>query len=118
MRKYTANYSYTNPNFVIQNLVTNKKNNELIPTLYVLKNILQRGFPTMMSKYLQKQLQLEDYHNSSIFKKRFLFIDCETPVWHDTIKGDENKEFPPTKIKFEGKEIKTHNPAKFFYEQI
>jgi ATP-dependent DNA helicase RecQ len=56
MKKYTANYTYTNPNFVIQNLVTNQTNVDLLPILYVIKNILQRGFPTTLSKYLQSQL--------------------------------------------------------------
>ncbi|MBJ2173647.1 hypothetical protein JBL43_05320 [Aureibaculum sp. A20] len=52
MKKYTANYTYTNPNFVIQNLVTNQYKTNLLSTLYVTKNILQRGFPTALSKYL------------------------------------------------------------------
>jgi len=56
MKKYTANYTYTNPNFVIQNLVANQTNADLLPILYVTKNILQRGFPTTLSKYLQSQL--------------------------------------------------------------
>ena len=53
MKKYTANYTYKNPNFVIQNLVTNQQDTDLMPVLSVAKNILQRGFPTILSKYLQ-----------------------------------------------------------------
>ena len=56
MRKYTANYTYTNPNFVIQNLEYRKSNSKMLPLLYVLKNLLQRGFPTAMSKYLQDKI--------------------------------------------------------------
>jgi ATP-dependent DNA helicase RecQ len=56
MKKYTANYVYANPNFVIQNLITNQVNDDLAQILYVLKNILQRGFPTIFSKYLQSEL--------------------------------------------------------------
>ncbi len=116
MKKYTANYSYTNPNFVIQNLVTNQTNADLLPILYVLKNILQRGFPTTLSKYLQSQLG--KVHKLDNFKERFLFATNQTPVWIDTIKGDENKQFPPTKIEFEGTVIETHNPARFFFEKL
>lgn len=43
IKKYTANYAYTNPNFGIQNLVTNQTNTDLLPILFVIKNILQRG---------------------------------------------------------------------------
>ena len=101
MKKYTANYTYTNPNFVIQNLVTNQINKDLLPVLYVIKNILQRGFPTTLSKYLQSQLG--EIHKLDNFEERFLFATNQAPVWNDTIKGD-----------------KEHNyyPAKDFYEKI
>ena len=116
MKKYTANYTYTNPNFVIQNLVTNQTNADLLPILYVAKNILQRGFPTTLSKYLQSQLG--EVHKLDNFEERFLFATNQTPIWNDTIKGDENKQFPPTKIEFEGTVIETHNPARFFFEKL
>lgn len=116
MKKYTANYTYTNPNFVIQNLVTNQTNADLLPILYVTKNILQRGFPTTLSKYLQSELG--EVHKLDNFEERFLFATNQTPVWNDTIKGDENKQFPPTKIEFEGTVIETHNPARFFFEKL
>ncbi len=116
MKKYTANYSYTNPNFVIQNLITNQINYDLLPILYILKNILQRGFPTTLSKYLQSELG--EIHNLSNFEERFLFATNQLPIWSGTIKGDENKQYPPTKIDFEGTVIETHNPAKFFFEKL
>ena len=56
MRKYTANYTHTSPNFVIQNLNESKEATSLLPLLYVIKNLLQRGFPTKLSKYLQSEL--------------------------------------------------------------
>lgn len=116
MKKYTANYTYTNPNFVIQNLVTNRTNTDLLSILYVVKNILQRGFPTTLSKYLQSELG--EIHKVENFEKRLLFATKQTPVWNDTIKGDENKRFPPTKIDLEGIIIETHNPARFFFEKL
>jgi len=99
MKKYTANYTYTNPNFVIQNLVTNQTNADLLPTLYVLKNILQRGFPTTLSKYLQSELGA--IHKLDNFEERFLFATNQPPVWKDTIKGDRESNYYPAKDFFE-----------------
>lgn len=99
MKKYTANYTYTNPNFVIQNLVTDQKNAELLPILYVTKNILQRGFPTTLSKYLQSELG--EIHKLDNFEERFLFATNQTPLWNDTIKGDKDNSYYPAKDFFE-----------------
>ncbi len=99
MKKYTANYTYTNPNFVIQNLVTNQTNSNLLPILYVTKNILQRGFPTTLSKYLQSELG--EIHKLDNFEERFLFATNQTPIWNDTIKGDRERNFYPAKDFFE-----------------
>ncbi len=99
MKKYTANYAYTNPNFVIQNLVTNDTNTDLLPILYVLKNILQRGFPTTLSKYLQSKIG--SIHEYSNFEERFLFATNQTPIWIDTIRGDKQNNYYPAKIFFE-----------------
>ncbi len=99
MKKYTANYTYTNPNFVIQNLVTNQINPDLLPILYVTKNILQRGFPTTLSKYLQSELG--EIHKLDNFEERFLFATNQTPVWNDTIKGDKTRNYFPAKDFFE-----------------
>ena len=99
MKKYTANYAYTNPNFVIQNLITNQINTDLLPTLYVLKNILQRGFPTTMSKYLQSNLG--EIHKSENFKESFLFVAAYIPTWKNTIKGDKERNYYPAKEFFE-----------------
>lgn len=99
MKKYTANYTYTNPNFVIQNLLTNQTNADFLPLLYVTKNILQRGFPTTLSKYLQSQLG--EVHKLDNFEERFLFSTNQTPIWHDTIKGDRERNYFPAKDFFE-----------------
>ncbi|WP_221390980.1 DEAD/DEAH box helicase [Dyadobacter sp. NIV53] len=99
MKKYTANYAYTNPNFVIQNLVTNQKDADLLPILYVTKNILQRGFPTTLSKYLQSELG--EIHKLDNFEERFLFATNQTPIWNDTIKGDKGNNYYPAKYFFE-----------------
>ncbi len=100
MKKYTANYAFTNPNFVIQNLIENTiTDREVLPLLYVLKNLLQRGFPTTLSKYLQSHLG--EVHLLDNFKDRFLFVDGKTPVWYNTIKGDSTNNYYPAKEFFE-----------------
>lgn len=99
MRKYTANYTYTNPNFVIQNLVENPVKSHLLPILYVTKNILQRGFPTTLSKYLQSQIG--EIHNLENFNDRFLFATKQPTIWHNTIKGDRERNYYPAKDFFE-----------------
>jgi ATP-dependent DNA helicase RecQ len=99
MKKYTANYTYTNPNFVIQNLVENRIKSDLLPILYVIKNILQRGFPTTLSKNLQNELG--EIHKLDNFEDRFLFATKQTPIWSDTIKGDPIRNYYPAKDFFE-----------------
>lgn len=56
MKKYSANYSHSNHNFVIQNLQGERISNEYLPAICILKNILQRGKPTLLSNYLQEEL--------------------------------------------------------------
>lgn len=102
MKKYTANYSYTNHNFVIQNL--NQKNhidNELYPTFCVLKNILQRGKPSLLSTFLQEKIGV--IHKKKDFISAYPLIDKNTPSWYRTIKGATDK---------------CYNPAQDFYENI
>jgi len=102
MKKYTANYTYTNPNFVIQNLVENSIKSDLLPILYVIKNILQRGFPTSMSKYLQSKIgEIHNIDKFPNFNDRFLFATKQTPIWSNTIKGDPIRNYYPAKDFFE-----------------
>lgn len=98
-KKYTANYAFTNPNFVIQNLVENPIKSEYLSVYFVVKNLLQRGFPTILSKYLQDEIG--EIHKQDDFKEPFLLIDTETPIWHNTIKGDTANNYFPAKTFFE-----------------
>lgn len=93
MKKYTANYAFTNPNFVVQNLVENEIEDRAL--LFVLKNVLQRGFPTIPSVFLQEQLG--QIHKEEDFKMPFLFISPEPLTWHSTIKGDEASGYFPAR---------------------
>ncbi|WP_223816246.1 DEAD/DEAH box helicase [Adhaeribacter rhizoryzae] len=63
------------------------------------KNILQRGFPTTLSKYLQSELG--EIHKLDNFEERFLFATNQTPNWNDTIKGDKDNNYYPAKYFFE-----------------
>ncbi|MCW3463484.1 DEAD/DEAH box helicase [Chitinophaga nivalis] len=100
MIKFTANYSYTNPNFVVQNLVTQPVDSPYLSVYYVIKNILQRGCPTMLSEHLQQHFG-KDFQQRDDFKTPFLLIDTAVPVWQDTIKGDKQKNYYPAKTFFE-----------------
>ncbi|WP_164723713.1 hypothetical protein [Thermosipho globiformans] len=51
MERFTAGYVNTNNNFIIMNLHKEKvEDSEYYPMYCVLKNILQRGCPTIMSE--------------------------------------------------------------------
>lgn len=79
MLKFSACYTKTNPNFVIQNLKTNKK---VCGSIFaVLNNILQRGCPTIPSKLLQKEFgQIK----TDEFTYHYNFSNCN---WDYVIKG-------------------------------
>lgn len=102
IRKFTANYSYSNSNFVIQNLKGSDVKNEFYPTICVLKNLLQRGNPTLMSKFLQDHIG--SIHKDENFKKPYPIISKATPMWEKTIKGNVDENLYPAK--------------EFFYEAI
>lgn len=95
MKKFTANYVNTNANFVIQNLVDSPVSTDYLSLLYVLKNIIMRGVPTLMSKYLQSKIG--ELHKSEHFKDRFQLISNNPPLWVNTIKGDKANNYFPAK---------------------
>ncbi len=99
MKKFTANYSYSNHNFVIQNLKGERINNEYLPAICILKNILQRGKPTLMSQYLQEHLGA--IHKNENFKNAIPLIDKTPNKWHRIIRGDEKGNYYPAKKFYE-----------------
>lgn len=99
MKKYSANYSQTNHNFVIQNLDDIIVEDEYFAGICIIKNILQRGRPTAISSYLRKELKLTDSTSLTI---PFALISNTRSVWIDTIKGDsENNDFPAKTFLYE-----------------
>lgn len=99
MKKFTANYAYTNSNFVIQNLKEGKtEDTDLYAFCCILKNILQRGVPTTMSEFLQRELG--KIHEEANFKEIIIYPAKQKQQWHSTIKGGNT------------------NPARDFFERI
>ena len=99
MKKYSANYSHSNHNFVIQNLQGERISNEYLPAICILKNILQRGKPTLLSNYLQEELG--QLHRTPDFINPYPLIDVEQPNWERIIRGDEKGNYYPAKKFFE-----------------
>lgn len=95
MRKYTSNYSWTNNNYVIRNLNSCIKDYKHKHAVYILKNILQRGRPTIMSEYLQNKFNV--LHKQKNYKTPKVLIDNTQLVWKSTIKGDDTNNYFPAR---------------------
>lgn len=96
MKKYSANYSYTNHNFVIQNLTNPRKESEFLSAILIVKNLIQRGKPTLMSQYLQR-VYGSTHKQVELFKTPFVLINQSILDWNSTIKGDEINNYFPAK---------------------
>ena len=93
MINLTANYSNSNHNFVIQNITPNRQENNYLASICIIKNILQRGAPTLMSSFLQENLG--GLNKLDEFNKPYPLIDTLPPKWMRIIKGDiEGDNFP------------------------
>jgi ATP-dependent DNA helicase RecQ len=98
MKKFTGNYSNTEHNFVIQNLPDKKQVPESdLPLISVLKNILLRGSPTLLSKLLQKELGITEYYKKEDFKTKVPLISQAKQNWFSTIGGDVRNQYFPAK---------------------
>lgn len=95
MKKFTANYSNTTHNFVIQNLPGERLNSPYLPAISIIKNIIQRGCPTIPSKYIQSKLGKVDLSKSSPL------ISPETPHWERIIRGDRKNNYNPAQKFFD-----------------
>ena len=115
MKKFTANYSYSNHNFVIQNIKGERIRNKYLPSVCILKNILQRGKPTLLSSYLQKKLG--SIHREKSFQNSIALIDKTPNKWHRIIRGDEKGNNYPAK-RFYEELIPKHLPKYKFIQQI
>ena len=108
MKKYTANYAYVNANFVVQNspqpvLLSDQRYHAV---LYILRNLLLRGTfaqlsgdhkgkPTRLSQYLQGEIGL--LQEDADFRTYFWLVGTQSPIWHQTIKGDPVRGYVPAR---------------------
>ena len=115
MNKYTANYSHSNHNFVIQNLTGQRINNEYLPAICILKNILQRGRPTLLSKFLQEKMGT--IHKAEEFEQPYPLIDNSRPKWERIIRGDIKSNYFPA-LKFFEEMIPRYLPDYLFIQQL
>jgi ATP-dependent DNA helicase RecQ len=100
MKKFSANYSNTNHNFVFQNIPSKAVvKNKYTPAICIIKNILQRGKPTSLSYFLQEKIGR--IHTFDDFNTALPLIDNSTPKWERIIRGDVEKNNFPAKRFFE-----------------
>lgn len=99
MKKFTANYSNTNHNFVIQNLLGDKITNDYLAPVSIIKNILQRGCPSICSKYIQDNIGA--IHKNDDFHKSSALISNEPPKWERIIRGDVKNNYNPAQKFFD-----------------
>lgn len=112
MKKFSGNYSNTNHNFVIQNLLGNTVANEYLSAIHIIKNIIQRGCPTLASKYLQSKL------GGIKFSNYLPIIDSNTPIWERIIKGAEKNNYFPAKKFFDQLIPKYFSDFPFFQQLL
>lgn len=107
--QFSANYSSTNHNFIMQNLPARiKRENPYYAAVCIMKNILMRGCPTYLSQYLQEKLGVND-KNELIETSIPLIVphalkneaDAHIPVWLKTIRGYSSKNDYPAEDFFE-----------------
>lgn len=116
MNKFSANYSYSNHNFVIQNLAGQRIDDKYLPAICILKNILQRGRPALLSKFLQSELGR--IHKEDAFEKPYPLIDTGCPNWKILIKGDVQENYFPAKQFFEDLISKYLSEYKFIQQLL
>lgn len=91
LQRYSANYARVNAHFVLQNLQPVPPDNQTDSLVLVLKNILQRGNPTLLSQFLKAQIGTID------LQPEFQLLSQQTPQWHRTILGDEEHQYFPAR---------------------
>ena len=111
MKHFTANYSKTNHNFVIQNLSGDRIANEYLPAICIIKNIIQRGCPTIASKFIQSKIGEIDFTESSPL------ISTTPPKWERIIRGDRKNNYNPAQ-KFFDQLIPKHFSEYPFFQQL
>jgi ATP-dependent DNA helicase RecQ len=86
MKKFTAGYCHSNLNFIITNLPSNQKVTPYTNIIRIVQNMITRGAPTIASKFLRTELNLNRDYLADMEKVKFL--SKENLNWTQTIKGD------------------------------
>ena len=106
-KNYSANYARTNHNFVFHNLqpysiASEPSFGSLFSAIQILKNILQRGKPTIASKRLRRAFGL-NISESGIETAALALISSKPLEWRRLIRGNEKS---------------GHYPAKRFFDKL
>lgn len=97
MEKFTANYCYSNSNFVITGLPTRKVLNQHTNLLNIVQNLICRGTPTIASEFLRKEFRLERNYIEHLEEVKF--FSRENLDWEKSIKGDDiNADYPASQF--------------------
>ena len=106
-KKFSANYANTNHTFIFQNLrsysiASELESKPILDAVYVLRNMLQRGKPTIASRRLRNAFGLKQSQTGLEFASQAL-ISPQPLEWRRLIRGD----------------VRTGNyPAKRFYDEM
>lgn len=97
MEKFTANYCYSNSNFVITGLPTRKVLNQHTNLLNIVQNLICRGTPTIASEFLRKEFRLQRNYIEHLEEVKF--FSRENLDWEKSIKGDDiNADYPASQF--------------------
>lgn len=86
MKKFTASYCCTNVNFIITNLPNYQIVTPYTNIIRIVQNMIMRGAPTIASKFIRDEFNLERDYLDTMEKVKFL--SSENLNWSQTIKGD------------------------------
>lgn len=100
VKSFSASYCRTNSNFVFQNIksfsIASESNSKLIlNAVYILKNILQRGNPTVASRRLRKAFGVVGNEQPKAL------ISANPVLWQRLIRGDVKADLYPAKHFFD-----------------
>lgn len=104
-KKYSANYTNTNHNFVFHNLplysiASEAKSEKLYAAIQILKNMLQRGKPTVASRRLRVAFGLE-LSESGLELSSLPLLSTSPISWQRLIRGHQQSGNYPARIFFE-----------------
>ncbi|WP_407306663.1 ComF family protein [Klebsiella quasipneumoniae] len=100
-KKFSANYARTNHNFIFHNLLqysisSETASGQLFAAIQVLKNMLQRGKPTIASRKLRKAFGIE-LEKSGLNTSAQALVSDKPVFWNRLIRGNKHSGYYPAK---------------------